>query len=161
MGACPRTEPLTHLSLSGSHWQVRDGQSRACVMTRSYRKGEFFFHICRQRESRGSANRLSKPMPLAYHRPELPWLPGPRSQAQYGTGERTMAPFCDIACPHPPICPAPHLVLLVDDLSVGVDNGQDVSFSSCASPSHPNPAAMHAMDASMTAVLLCHAIPPC
>lgn len=30
---------------SGSHCAVREGHSSACVITRSYRKGVFFFHI--------------------------------------------------------------------------------------------------------------------
>ena len=33
----------THDSLSGNHWHVKLGQSNACVMTRSYRYGAFFF----------------------------------------------------------------------------------------------------------------------
>ena len=33
------------LSLTGSHWQVRAGHSKAFVTTRSYRKGVFFFQI--------------------------------------------------------------------------------------------------------------------
>lgn len=41
-GREPRTDD-THDSLSGNHWHVRLGQSNACVMTRSYRYGAFFF----------------------------------------------------------------------------------------------------------------------
>lgn len=37
--------PQAHLVTSGSHCAVRLGHSRACVMTRSYRKGVFFFQI--------------------------------------------------------------------------------------------------------------------
>lgn len=33
----------TYDSLSGNHWHVKLGQSRAWVMTRSYKYGAFFF----------------------------------------------------------------------------------------------------------------------
>lgn len=33
----------THSSLSGNHWQVKEGHSKAWVIRWSYRKGEFFF----------------------------------------------------------------------------------------------------------------------
>lgn len=39
------TLSCTHLVTSGSHWAVREGHSKAWVITRSYRKGVFFFHI--------------------------------------------------------------------------------------------------------------------
>ena len=35
----------TNLVTSGSHWAVREGHSSACVITKSYRNGVFFFHI--------------------------------------------------------------------------------------------------------------------
>ncbi|SRR5713226_9178665 len=38
-----REREVAHDSLSGNHWQVRLGQSRACVIMRSYRYGAFFF----------------------------------------------------------------------------------------------------------------------
>jgi hypothetical protein len=34
-----------YVFLSGSHWVVSVGQSRAVLRIRSYRYGEFFFHI--------------------------------------------------------------------------------------------------------------------
>lgn len=34
-----------YLETSGSHWAVRLGHSKAWVITRSYRKGVFFFQI--------------------------------------------------------------------------------------------------------------------
>ena len=43
----------TYDSLSGNHWQVRLGQSNACVTTRSYRYGAFFF-LKRKRMTVGS-----------------------------------------------------------------------------------------------------------
>ena len=42
------TFPITeraYISLLGSHCTVRLGHSKACVITKSYRKGEFFFQI--------------------------------------------------------------------------------------------------------------------
>lgn len=36
---------ITYLVTSGNHWAVRLGHSSACVITRSYRNGVFFFHI--------------------------------------------------------------------------------------------------------------------
>lgn len=42
-GWLERRECNTYDSLSGNHWHVKLGQSRACVMTRSYRYGAFFF----------------------------------------------------------------------------------------------------------------------
>ena len=39
----PGERATTHDSLSGNHWQVRLGQSSACVITTSYRYGAFFF----------------------------------------------------------------------------------------------------------------------
>lgn len=36
---------LTYLSISGSHCTVSDGHSSACVTTKSYSIGEFFFQI--------------------------------------------------------------------------------------------------------------------
>jgi len=38
-----RLKHQTYVSLSGNHWHVSVGQSNACVMTRSYRYGAFFF----------------------------------------------------------------------------------------------------------------------
>lgn len=35
----------TYFVTSGSHWTVRLGHSRACVITKSYRNGVFFFQI--------------------------------------------------------------------------------------------------------------------
>lgn len=40
-----RAGGFLYLVTSGSHWAVRLGHSRAWVITKSYRKGVFFFHI--------------------------------------------------------------------------------------------------------------------
>ena len=36
---------LKYLVTSGSHWAVSEGHSRACVITKSYKNGVFFFQI--------------------------------------------------------------------------------------------------------------------
>ena len=51
----------TDLVTSGSHCAVRLGHSRACVITRSYRNGVFFFHILYSSLMTRSSTASSKP----------------------------------------------------------------------------------------------------
>ena len=51
----------TDLVTSGSHCAVRLGHSKACVITRSYRNGVFFFHILYSSFMTRSSTASSKP----------------------------------------------------------------------------------------------------
>ncbi len=60
-GGGERRDLKTHLVTSGSHCAVKLGHSRACVITKSYRNGVFFFHILYSSLMTRSSTASSKP----------------------------------------------------------------------------------------------------